>query len=134
MDITNDLIEKAKQAKTPEELIALAKENGEELTEESAKAYFDQFHKTGELNDDELDNVAGGGCHAGDGRLVTTIFNSCSHWLCKYDGDTWKDTHGIFGGRDSVCATCGTFVVCQSCKYCSYEKGLWLCNCSENKR
>ncbi len=60
--ITPELIEKAKQAKTPEELIALAKENGEELTEESAKAYFDQFHKTGELNDDELDNVAGGGC------------------------------------------------------------------------
>ena len=31
---TPELIEKAKSAKTPEELMALAKENGVELTEE----------------------------------------------------------------------------------------------------
>ena len=67
---TDELIAKAKQAKNPEELLALAKENGVELTEESAKAYFNQLNpKTGELADDELDNVAGGGCHNG-GRLV----------------------------------------------------------------
>ena len=60
---TPELIEKAKSAKTPEELMALAKENGMELTEESAKAYFEQLNpKTGELSDDELNNVAGGGC------------------------------------------------------------------------
>ena len=46
---TPELIEKAKSAKTPEELLALAKENGMELTEESAKAYFDRLHPlTGE--------------------------------------------------------------------------------------
>ena len=67
---TPELIEKAKSAKTPEELMALAKENGMELTEESAKAYFEQLNpKTGELADEELDNVSGGGCHNG-GRLV----------------------------------------------------------------
>ena len=37
---TPELIEKAKSAKSPEELFALAKENGVELTEESAAAYF----------------------------------------------------------------------------------------------
>ena len=59
---TPELIEKAKSAKTPEELMALAKENGMELTEESAKAYFEQLNsKTGELADEELNNVAGGG-------------------------------------------------------------------------
>ena len=58
---TPELIEKAKSAKTPEELLALAKENGVELTEESAKAYFEQLNpKTGEVSDDELNNVAGG--------------------------------------------------------------------------
>ena len=41
---TPELIEKAKSAKTPEELMALAKENGVELTEESAKAYFEQLN------------------------------------------------------------------------------------------
>ena len=40
---TPELIEKAKSAKTPEELLALAKENGIEMTEESAKAYFEQL-------------------------------------------------------------------------------------------
>ena len=58
---TPELIEKAKSAKTPEELMALAKENGMELTEESAKAYFEQLNpKTGEVSDDELNNVSGG--------------------------------------------------------------------------
>ena len=65
-----DLLEKAKQAKNPEELMSLAKENGIEMTEESAKAYFEQLHpKTGELADDELDNVAGGGCQQNNGHL-----------------------------------------------------------------
>ena len=60
---TPELIEKAKSAKTPEELMALAKENGVELTEESAKAYFEQLNpKTGEVSDEELHNIAGGGC------------------------------------------------------------------------
>ena len=57
-----EMLLKAKEAKSAEELLAIAKENGMELTEESAKAYYEQFHKTGELDDNELDNVAGGGC------------------------------------------------------------------------
>ena len=58
---TPELIEKAKSAKTPEELTAIAKENGVELTEESAASYFEQLSpKTGELSDSELDNVSGG--------------------------------------------------------------------------
>lgn len=53
---TPELIEKAKEAKNPDELMSLAKENGIELTEESAKAYFDRLHpQTGELSDDELE-------------------------------------------------------------------------------
>ena len=56
MELTKELVAKAKEAKTPEELMALAKENGVELTEESAAAYFDRLHpQTG-----ELDNVSGG--------------------------------------------------------------------------
>ena len=70
--MNTELITKAKQAKSPEELMALAKENNMELTEESAKAYFHQLNpKTGELSDDELDNVAGGGCQSNNGRLNT---------------------------------------------------------------
>ena len=75
--MNTELIAKAKHAKSPEELLALAKENGIELTEESAQAYFNQLNpKTGELADDELDNVAGGGCHNG-GRLVVSVMHYC---------------------------------------------------------
>ena len=61
MELNNELLAKAKAAKSPEELLALAKENGMKLTEEEAKAYFDRLHpQTGELSDSELDNVSGG--------------------------------------------------------------------------
>lgn len=57
-----ELVEKAKQTKSAGELAALAKENGVEMTVEEAKAYYEKLHSTGELADDELDNVSGGGC------------------------------------------------------------------------
>ena len=61
MKMNNELIAKAKKTATVEELLALAKENHVELSEEDAKMYFELLHpKTGELSDDELDNVAGG--------------------------------------------------------------------------
>ena len=61
MEMNNELIAKAKKTATVEELLALAKENQVELSEEDAKMYFELLHpKTGERSDDELDNVAGG--------------------------------------------------------------------------
>lgn len=57
------MVEIAKSAKSVEELLALAKENNFEMNEEEAKTYFAQLNpKSGELDDDDLDNVAGGGC------------------------------------------------------------------------
>ncbi len=125
----NELILKAKQAKNPEELIALAKENGTELTEESAKAYFEQLHKTGELNDDELDNVAGGACYAKDGRMVISVLHDCDFFICKRCGG--KKNFGLYSNS---CAGCGELLACKYCKYCSYEKGLWLCNNPKNNK
>ena len=63
--MNEEMIAKAKEAKSVEELIALAKENGIELTEEDAKKYFEQLNaKKGELSDDELEAVTGGGACA----------------------------------------------------------------------
>ena len=64
MNFTPEQLTKAKAAKSAEELLALAKENGIELTEEEAAKYFADLHKEGELSDDELDNVAGGTCYS----------------------------------------------------------------------
>ncbi len=126
-----ELLEKAKQANSPEELLALAKENDYDLDEEGAKAYFEQLHKTGELSDDELDNVAGGGCYNGD-RLVVTLYNQCYEWVCKKCGRGMPKRvyKTIFMSFDHDCLN-GTIKmnnICKDCKYCSYEKGLWLCN------
>ena len=60
MIFTPEQIAKAKAAKSAEELLALAKENDIEMTEEEAKKHYAEWHKEGELSDDELDNVAGG--------------------------------------------------------------------------
>lgn len=61
MELTKELVAKAKEAKTSEELMALAKEAGIDMTEESAALTFEQLNsKTGELSDSELDNVSGG--------------------------------------------------------------------------
>ena len=60
MNISKELLEKAKAAKSAEELLALAKNEGIELTAEQAAKAFAELNKTGELSDEELDNVSGG--------------------------------------------------------------------------
>ena len=58
-----DLIQRAKSAKTADELLALAKENGITMSAEEASVNFKALHPaSGELADDELDNVSGGAC------------------------------------------------------------------------
>ena len=61
MNISKELLEKAKTAKSAEELLEMAKTEKIELTEEEAAKAFAELNKTGELSDEELDNVAGGG-------------------------------------------------------------------------
>ena len=57
------MLEKAKQAKDAEEICRIADEHNMALSAEEAAEYFTQLHpEGGELSDEELDNVAGGGC------------------------------------------------------------------------
>ena len=63
--LTQEMIEKAKSVNSAEELYELAKANGFDITADEAKTYFEQLNpKSGELEDDDLDRVAGGadGC------------------------------------------------------------------------
>ena len=60
MNISKELLEKAKTAKSAEELLELAKAENIEMTAEEAAKAFAELNKTGELSDEELDNVAGG--------------------------------------------------------------------------
>ncbi len=123
MEMDQELLKKAKAAETPEALLAFAKENGTDLTEESAKAYFDMLHQeAGEISDEELDNISGG-CNAGDGRKIVSALISCAGFVCKKCGGLKVKT-----ALNHYCKECGKQADCTNCMYCSYEKGLWLCN------
>jgi predicted ribosomally synthesized peptide with nif11-like leader len=122
-NLTPEMIEKAKAAKNAEELLALANDNGVEMTAEEAATYFAQLNPTsGELNDDDLDSVAGGACGNSDNsnavKLGDTV-NIISGAVC-----TCGSTIGIVSkGQRSV------YIECKQCSKkicnlddCTYEK------------
>ncbi len=57
--ITKELLEKAMQCETAEDLITFAKTQGVEITKEEAEAYLDELSEM-ELEVGNLDNIAGG--------------------------------------------------------------------------
>ena len=58
--LTIEMIKKAKECKTPEELVELAKNAGLELTEAEAESYLAELEDF-ELDSKALDKIAGGG-------------------------------------------------------------------------
>lgn len=97
MEFTKEQLAKAKAAKSAEELLALAEENGIELTEEQANEKFAILHNQGELADNELDNVSGGsscvnGRHYSDDPpyyLITTAGNWCDNFK-EREQSSWR--------------------------------------------
>ena len=123
MDINKEMLEKAKTAKTVEEFIALAQENGIELSEEKATAYFEKLNaKSKELADEELENVVGGGC--GDPEVDAKHW--CEHFVCKDSGCLPEPS-----GSGAVCQWCRIAVSCDRCKHVIREETCtdikWYC-------
>ena len=58
-ELTREMIMKARQCKDADELIALAKAEGKEITKEDAEACLDKMGDF-ELDENVLENVAGG--------------------------------------------------------------------------
>lgn len=107
MNFNAEMIEKAKAAKSAEELLEIAKANGVEMTEEEATTYFAQLNpKSGELNDDDLDAVAGGAC--GSGVRVGDTVRVTSGETCPICG-------GNMGTVKAVGAMATGAVVCMNC-------------------
>ncbi len=85
MNLNDELLKKAKIAKNPEELMALAKENGFDLTEDEANTYFARINaKSGELDDDELDDVSGGCTTYYKDMPIVTAYNTCRYWESEH--------------------------------------------------
>ena len=122
-----DLIQRAKSAKTADELLAMAKENGITMSAEEASVNFKALHPaSGELADDELDNVSGGGCGYAsaslDGhyyKLVDDRSDSCERFVCLLCG----------GGRGHHAAGCSALDnhlgndLSNNCMHCIYCRG-----------
>lgn len=60
-EITKEMIAKAMQCRTTEELMALAKSEGFEVTKEEAEAYLAEMDDM-ELEEEALKKIAGGDC------------------------------------------------------------------------
>lgn len=84
-NLTPEILEKVQKAmlsaKSPGDIAAIAKENGIGISDERAAELFARSQKSGELSDDELGNVTGGGCYNADGYLLTTICYRCEHYV-----------------------------------------------------
>jgi len=72
-EITKEMIEKAMKCETADELMALAKAEGFEITKDEAEAYFAELADV-ELDEQLLRNVAGGTCTM-DGTNCWTLSN-----------------------------------------------------------
>ena len=98
--MNQELIIKAKAAKSVEELLELAKASNVELSEEQAKEYFAKLNPPkGELSDDELDDVSGGGC----GESKTKYCPNCNSELRMISEGTGNFSMKFY----YLCDSCG---------------------------
>ena len=67
-EITKEMLEKAMQCKTAEDLMALAKAEGVAVTKDEAEAYMAELADV-ELDGAALKKIAGGDCYAVDGCM-----------------------------------------------------------------
>ncbi len=98
MEINKELIAKAKECETAQELLSLAKENGIEMNEEQANSLFAQLNKTGEISEEELENTAGGRCDflyeqcpkCRQRHVILKHKGSVAYYHCKICGYEWN--------------------------------------------
>lgn len=124
-----DIIAKSAKAKSAQELKELAAKENIPMTDEEAAQNFDALQKylsnqhTGELGDDELDSVSGGGCGSWPMVYQNT---TCKEWVCKKCGSRAIDVIST-SGINGKCKKCDTQTNCPNCKYCSKTQGRYLC-------
>ena len=95
--LNQEMAAKARQAKSVDELMTLAEENNYPLTREQAEKTFAEFQVSGEISDDELDNVSGGCTTSIEGVEYRKVGNSdgCSNMR-----------HGKPPVYNNTCQTC----------------------------
>ena len=120
-NLTPEIINKAKAAKSAEELFALAGANGIELTEEDAKTCFAQLNANGAVADDELDAVAGGGCPESKETPFTAEIFAVGRRGEVINGNTCPGCGGTIGTVQLLIPNhpdpgCPITIVCEKCQ------------------
>ena len=79
-EITEELHELAPKAQSADEIAGIAEGAGVELREDEAEALLERIcvANEGEIVDEELDNVAGGGCKA---TQTVRVGEKCAHYF-----------------------------------------------------
>lgn len=136
------MIENARAAKSADEILVLAKENDIELTLEEAKETLELINKVGELSDEELDNVSGGGCRAKvDGKSYVIVTSGLDCFTGLYESNceiTYNEDKTIMNVKllyetdKSYLRTvwakfAGAENVCGRCRWLRFKGGLGYC-------
>lgn len=132
--MTNEeMILKAKGAKSPEDIVKLAKAEGKSVSLDKAREIFDTLNKKGEVSDDELD-AAVGGCGGYTPPEVIRMEcltgknnrNGRAYWKCKICGSqVITSTHEIVvteANKNIVCEHALQFKTL-NCDNCGYLMG-----------
>lgn len=142
--MTNEMMRKAKECKSAEELLALARENNYPMSEEEAERLFGIRQTEGELADTELDNVSGGGCSTAVGeKKYIVVTAGCGCFTGQYEAAVKY----AFMGKENIpmeveaadneylrriwAQYCG-YNSCGSCKKLAFKGGLGYCSVSGN--
>ena len=108
MKLTEKQLEKIKSAKSAEEMIAFAKEEGLVLDEEKVNAMFAALPQNGELSDEQLDQVSGGRNY-----IIYADFYRCM--VCGKEMSFKTDINGPHGTDVIMC--CGQKMVFVSTRF-----------------
>lgn len=104
LNFNDEIIKKARNTQSVEELLELAKANDVEMTEDQVKEYFELLNvKSGELSDEELDNVSGGMCYSAKGLPIVSSFITCEYYQYDVGFDTGNP---MFYYDKGICHNC----------------------------
>ncbi len=116
-----ELIEKARQAASPEEIMKIAEENDIYMVKEEAEMIYKQLHTNSEVSDSELEAVAGG-CKGDGGKTVVTSGCKCFTGKFEYyqndDGVDRNYGYWYLFSSDGCCGRCFHMYIKNGIGYC----------------
>lgn len=124
-NITKEQMEMARKANSKKEILSLAKEEGYDISDYEADKIFEYLNKHGELSEEELNDVTGGGCNDGGSTPKFTLNQTVYMMISGYSRKchvTWvsssKKKYGIIF-KDNTWAY---NIVCDEEPYVGLEK------------